>query len=461
MTERVLDNHPRRLELTDELHARPFMPMPCPGRSLTIAFKEESNAQERDPDGDRAHLRAFIDRHAGEQAVAYPAPGANHLLADLGAFSMKWERHTEFVSYTLVEAGARDDVFSGSLMEHVPEDWLAAAPGRVVAAVEIEVLRAADLDAAVAMVNGPLGNVFGRESLVAARIMDNGALAVGDFRIHSGGFSRFAVIVHDEVGSRRIGRALQRLVEIENYRILSMLALPIARRISARLNEIDRELSALIAAVADREVQRSEKAILDDLTALSAEIEAMSASTAFRFGAARAYKSIVQERIAMLREDRLIGRQLFSEFMLRRYEPAMRTCKAAADRLSGLATRAARIASLLRTRVDVALEAQNQEVLRSMNERAYMQLRLQETVEGLSVVAISYYAVSLVGVILAPLGALAGLDKASLVAIVAVPVVLGVAWMVRRTRERITRAKAEEDAAKAGDDGAKPGSDTP
>lgn len=436
MTERALDHHPKRFAMTNELHARPFMPVQAPGRALVMAFKQERRAQERDPARDRAHLIEFIERHGGP----HPAPGASHYLGTFGRFAMKWERHTEFVSYTLVEAGAGEALFDGTLADHLPAEWLAAAPGRVVAAAEIEVMRVDGIEEAEAALTGALQREFSAESLAAARTLDDQALAVGDFRIHEGGFSRFALIVYGQVGERRTGRALQRLVEIENYRSLAMLALPIARQTAARLNEIDRELSDLIATVADRDAPAAEQEILDALTALSAEIEAMAAATAFRFGAARAYEAIVHERIAMMREGRLLGRQLFSEFMLRRFDPAMRTCRATEQRLTDLATRAGRIADLLRTRVDVQLQAQNQDLLTSMDRRAALQLRLQQTVEGLSVVAISYYAVSLAGYLVAPLTKVLPLSKEVLLAAIALPIVGGVALFVRRIRRGVEKA---------------------
>ena len=137
---------------------------------------------------------------------------------------------------------------------------------------------------------------------------------------------------------------------------------------------------------------------------MAAEIEHLASTSAFRFGAAGAYEAIVNQRIQVLREERIGGRQLFGEFMIRRFDPAMRTCRSAKERLDELSARAERAANLLRTRVDVANQAQNVEVLRAMDRRAAMQLRLQETVEGLSVVAISYYAVNLAGTALGPLG---------------------------------------------------------
>jgi len=267
------------------------------------------------------------------------------------------------------------------------------------------------------------------------------ALAVGDFRIHEGGSVRFAIIVHGPAGPSRIGRAVQRLIEIETYRTLAMLALPVARDTGQRLNQIERELGQLAGQAASDDDPPPEAVLLGRLTALSAGIEALAAAAAFRFGAGRAYEAIVAQRIGMLREERLTGRQLFAEFMVRRFDPAMRTCHATERRLAELATRASRIAELLRTRVNVAVEAQNQELLESMNRRAALQLRLQQMVEGLSVVAISYYAVSLAGYLLAPLAPVlatrAGFDKSVLTALTVIPVVGLVWWSIRRLRKRI------------------------
>jgi uncharacterized membrane-anchored protein len=125
--------------------------------------------------------------------------------------------------------------------------------------------------------------------------------------------------------------------------------------------------------------------------------------------------------------------------MMRRFDPAMRTCRSAQARLADLSARAERAANLLRTRVDVANQQQNVEVLKAMDRRAALQLRLQETVEGLSVVAISYYAVNLAAGVLAPVAEPAGLDKTELLALLTIPVVVVVWFMVRRIRARLAR----------------------
>ena len=433
MTVESIGNHPQRLALTNELHARPFQPMQAPGRALHLALKPPANAAERDPQADRDHLLLLLDRHG----APHPAPGASHHTAELGRIRLKWERHTEFVSYTLTEDAAGDPLFSPGLMQHFPENWIAEAPGKVVAAIQLELLQATDREAANGLMRQRLAREFQSESTAAAWVLDGNALIVGDFRIHEGGFSRFAFVLCGEAGPRRIGRVCQRLIEIEVYRTLAMLALPIARAMTARLNEIERAIGELIAEVASDDTKAQESAILAALTRHSAEIEKLAAESAFRFGAGRAYDAIVRERIEMLGEERVAGRQQFREFMLRRFDPAMRTVYAAERRLGELAVRASRVGEMLRTRVNVALEAQNQRLLASMDARAGVQLRLQQTVEGLSVVAISYYAVALAAYLLTPIALAVSVKKEILTALIAVPVIAGVWWFIRRIRRRI------------------------
>ncbi|MEM1298151.1 MAG: DUF3422 domain-containing protein [Pseudomonadota bacterium] len=430
----VFDEHPERLSVTNELHARPFQPMRAPGRALQLAFKQPS-AAERDPERDREHLTALLDRFG----VAHPAPGANHHTVDIGRFVLKWERHTEFVSYTLYEQGETDRMFQAGLADHLPQDWVASAPGKVIAAIQCEFIMSDGREDALEMMRGPLAPEFSAESLAVAWVVNKCVLALGDFRIHEGGYSRFALIICGNVGPRRIGRVCQRLMEIEVYRTLSMLALPVARKTAGRLTEIERDLTAMVSDVASQNGGGSDEEILASLTQLSADIEALKANTAFRFGAGGAYEALVNERIDMLHEERVEGRQQLREFMLRRYQPAMRTVHAAERRLQDISLRASRMAQLLRTRVNVALEAQNQDLLESMNARADMQLRLQRTVEGLSVVAISYYAVSLAGYLLYPLSDVIGLSEGEITAVATIPIVLGVWWFVRRIRAKLEK----------------------
>jgi uncharacterized membrane-anchored protein len=204
---------------------------------------------------------------------------------------------------------------------------------------------------------------------------------------------------------------------------------------SARLNEIDPKLSALVSGLDS--AGQSPEATLHELLAISAELESQAVQVSFRFGATAAYEAIVNQRIEVLREIRIQGRQTFGEFMMRRYDPAMRTVKSAEARLRSMAERAQRAAELLRTRVDVERSAQNQKLLESMDKRADLQLRLQRTVEGLSVVAISYYAVNLATYALYPFAERLSISKGVATA-VATPVVILLVWAaVRRIRRQM------------------------
>ena len=187
-------------------------------------------------------------------------------------------------------------------------------------------------------------------------------------------------------------------------------------------------------------MKQMSRQLLDRLTLLHADVVREHTDSQFRFSAARAYAGLVALRISELRENRIEGLQMFAEFTERRLSPAMRTCEAVSSRLSDTSERVARATQLLSTRVDISRERQNQELLESMNNRARLQLRLQETVEGLSIAAITYYIVGLVGY--AAKGArAAGVLPTSpdVITALAIPIVLlVVALGVRRVRKSVT-----------------------
>ena len=421
-----LEDHPLRYDLAGELHARPFPTVWAPSHAAFLAIKQPQDAASRDRAQDVAHLTALLDRHG----APHPRPGATHWMGEIGRHRLKWESHTEFVTYTLLSEGVSERQFDPRTFEAFPNDWLARAPGVRVTSVLVRVEPAPE----EAEIVRRLGEWFVPESLAVSRVQGGCATVAGDFRIDAGGHVRFAVFVAEGTGERRVGRIVQRLCEVEVYKSLSMLGLARVRSMGAEMAAIDGELTALVDEMAG-EASRSDET-LRSLLGIASRLEAMLARSSFRFGATRAYGALVRQRIEVLREERLGGRQTFAEFMTRRFEPSMRTVEAAERRLEAMAERGMRAAELLRTRVDVRRSAQNQALLESMDRRADAQLRLQTTVEGLSVVAISYYAVSLALYLLAPL-AEETVSEAWLAALVTPPVILGVWWMVRRIRRRL------------------------
>jgi uncharacterized membrane-anchored protein len=422
-----MKDHPLRQALADELHARPFPAMAAPSTVIFLALKlpgPDAKGERPDP---LAHLGALLDRHGAER----PPPGATHHSGRIGRHTLKWELHTEFVTYTAHCDGLSDPVFDPTGFDVFPAEWLAAAPGPRITSLSIAVGARPD----PARIETLLNDWFVADSVAASRILDDNAVIASDFRIDPGGHIRFAIFVSPGTGQRRIGRIVQRLCEIETYKAMSMLGYFRARAVAAQIGRLESRLSTLMVEMTGDQTAADET--LHRLLEISAELELLATSRAFRFAATGAYEAIVTQRIAVLREDRFEGRQTFDEFMTRRYDPSMRTVQATEARLRTLANRAMRAGDLLRTRVDVRRSEQNRALLASMDRRADLALRLQHTVEGLSVVAISYYAVSLAGYALYPLAEVTGIGKGMLTAAITVPVVALVWWSVRRVRRRL------------------------
>ncbi|WP_400082326.1 DUF3422 family protein [Yoonia sp. R78084] len=420
-------DHPLRYAMANELHARPFPAVGAPSRAAFLAIKPASNAAGRDRGADRTHLIDLLDRFGAQ----HPQPDATHYFGKIGRHHLKWESHTEFVTYTIFGEGVADQPFDAATFSIFPQDWLEAAPGvRVTSAlIRIEV---ADGDDGIIE---KARDWFVPESLAISRVIENDLVVAGDFRIDHAGHTRFAVFARPHVGNRRVGRVVQRLCEIETYKSMSMLGLSRARELGPRMAAFDEKLTGLLEDMRGSEGDPAK--VLQSLLEVSAEIENTIAQTSFRFGATVAYEKIVNQRIEVLRETRFEGRQTFSEFMMRRFDPAMRTVNSTKERLNAMSDRALRAGDLLRTRVDVERSAQNQELLTSMDKRADLQLRLQRTVEGLSVVAISYYAVNLVLYVIAPISEPLGIGKV-LMAALATPVVLLFVWlMINRIRKHM------------------------
>ena len=422
-----IEDHQLRYKLTNELHARPFPSLEVPCTAVFLAVKQPFNAVGRDRTKDLEHLCQLLDRHG----VAHPQPGATHYSGKIGRHLLKWEQHTEFVTYTVFSNGLSARPFDPAEFEVFPQDWLADMPGvRITSAL----IRIGEMPAREVLREN-LNDWFVPESLAASSVLDGAAVIATDFRISPAGHMRMAGFIQPGTGARRVGRIVQRLCEIETYKAMSMLGFSRSRGMAAGLGVQDKSLTQLMGNI--RAEDEAPEETLDKLLQVSAELENMIAESAFRFGATGAYEAIVHQRIEVLREERVDGRQTFREFMMRRYDPAMRTVTSTQTRLHELSERAARAGNLLRTKVDVARSAQNQALLESMDRRADLALRLQETVEGLSVVAISYYALSLAAYLAYPVAGWIGLSKGELTAVLVLPVVLAVWAMVRRIKRKM------------------------
>jgi uncharacterized membrane-anchored protein len=421
-------SHPLRRELNDEVHARPPEALSPPCRISHFALIPPPGAPHE-------QTLAAVQDLAARVGAQPPPAGSSHLSADFGAFRLKWERHTEFSRFMIIAPGASEDPFGDPALGLLPADWVSALPGQVIAAQHVALLPdpGGPVDIAALSVRHFAGN-----HLLGADVSGGRAVAITDFRIREDGFSRILVLDRG-TGERQAGRIVQRLLEVDTYRVMALLAFPLARELSPRLAAHERELAAVADALVDCG-ENDEPVLLDRLTRLAAEIESGAPRNRYRFSAAAAYYEIVQQRIEDLREGRIEGLQTVREFTERRLAPAMNTCLAMAQRQEMLSQRVARATQLLSTRVDLTRERQNQSLLASMDRRARQQLRLQQTVEGLSVAAITYYVVGLIGYAAKALSdPRLPLSDAAVTGI-AVPLVAAlVFWATRRVRRRMER----------------------
>lgn len=417
-------NHPQRLLLASEVHARPFVSVGVPARASHLAVYVGH-------DSSRAHrlIAAFCERFG----VAPPGEGAQHFIHDFGHVSLKWERHTEFCTFLFVEDGLPEgDPFGQPAIRHAPNDWLELLGGTVLVACHVAVERGDPMNLGSAR----LKTLFPQPPLVGSHVLAGGEVWT-DFQVGPDGYSRFLL---RDVGlaETQAGRLVQRLCEIETYRMTALLALPVARESTQALGGMEDELTELSGGMVQPDRPLTDAQLLSRLSSLAARVEAMSLRTNYRFSAGQAYYRLVKARIADLREVRIEGVPTIGEFMERRLAPAMDTCVSAAQRQETLAAKVGRTNDLLRTGVSLAQEQANQHILEQMNRNAQLQLRLQHAVEGLSVVAITYYVLGLVGYVLkAGKGVGLPLNVDATLGLL-VPVACGLTWFgIRRLRSRI------------------------
>jgi len=387
-------NHPLRVPLSAEVHSRPFLQLQAPETLTHFAlYVPQGQPSQKAHRAEQHRILEALCVHFGATA---PNAQARYFFHDFGPFRLKWECHTEFATYTFVERAQEQQgwqaAFEQPPLQHVPQEWLASLHGKIIVASHVA-LRSDALDG-----DGfDIRELFHGKSLVGSDVGGGGQLWT-DFLIQPDGFNRFVV---RDMGLREFqpGRLVGRLLEIETYRMMALLGLPQAEATQPELNGIENELAQLTAALVQggEDGAGEEQALLHQITSLAARLEKLSVSNSYRFAASQAYFSLVQSRIQELREVRIEGMPTLAEFMGRRLAPAMHTCASVAERQEALAKRIARSNDLLRTRVGIEQEGQNRKILQSLDARAAQQLHLQQAVEGLSVVAISYYTLGLVG----------------------------------------------------------------
>ena len=379
---------PLRTELHNEVHARPSARVRLPALIVYVAVLNEGVSRE----AELAHLRLL----PGQQGLAMAQLAGNFQRLRFDGFTVKWERHTEFTRYSIVQPlperallGASEPEMMSALV--VDAGWLCSIPGRTVAAIKLAMVHGDLADASALLAQAQ--HWFGGRNLSASQLGRGHSWALTDFRLAASGFERMLVIAPLEMSQTRAGRISQRLLEMETYRLMALRGLPVAKALGPMLLQAEGALANMTARLESKST--SDQELLDTLVSLAARVERATAENIYRFSATRAYHALVSQRIEELREEVIPGTQTLGEFMQRRLSPAMATVDATAQRLASLSERVSRTSALLRTRVDIATEGQNQQLLAKLTRGQELQLRLQSTVEGLSIAAISYYVISL------------------------------------------------------------------
>lgn len=407
--------HPQRARLHNELHARPSIYFEEPAHLHHYAFL--------DGDGIAADILGRVAEVVGRT----PDIEAAQEILDLGDQTLKWERHTEFFTLTLLVPKPAQG-----------ESW--PSPPPLLAEIAAEHSRTL-INASLILVEaetawGGDAEAYGFRDPAGSSVGDGDATVWSDFRLTAAGVNRL-LLVNRGLNAFRLGRMTRRLLEIETYRMMASLALPVAKEMSLELRDHELELGELSERNTEDE-EASSRPLLAAISALSARLERSGARSRQRFSATEAYARIVFNRIEELREERLGDRPRLGTFILRRFRPTVHYCAAINQRQESLAESVARLNDLLRTRAQVEIEEQNSEILQSLNERTSSQLKIQKAVEGLSIIVISYYLFSLFKLGLQSLGALGVAIEPSVAAAVLGPLGLGIigllAWRIQRVK---------------------------
>jgi len=369
-----------RNSLYEELHTRPSPKIQTPCYISHLALIRDTDEVESEHD--------LVSMLCQRFSVNPPSPDASCFYQRFGGFEFRWERHTEFSTYTFIRPDDGKNVPDFAL-SFIPKDWLNQLPGKLVVAVNL-------LAKDIALEASDINHFFEGQRPVGSEVANGKAQVQTSFRLHSDGFGRFYVL-NNGLNASQSGRLVQRLLELETYRLMALMGLPVARSLVSEVSSMESQLAVLNQRIAEIQGDEDERNLLRQLSLIAAKIEQYRSDTNYRFSATNAYHELVGKRLEQVFEQRISGMQTMRQFLERRLTPGIRTCDSVRDRLEDLSRRIHRTTSLLRTRVEVSIESQNQKLLASMDKRSKMQLRLQQTVEGFSVVAIAYYLLSLLG----------------------------------------------------------------
>ena len=428
------------LSFKDELHARPYIKLGNNLRTFHFAFLI------RDNDEIKAwkHLNKYL---ISEGFQELPKEHHKYWVAENKNLIIRYECHTEFISLTLIypntillQKKKISNLFDEKFLSKLPLKFLQNFPGQHFLSTWIEM---ASSDFNYQPID--LEKFFFHDNFAGSNVAEDGANVFISFKTDSSNFIgsgfRRVFIQNKNLRTRRTGRLLQRIVELETYQVLSLLGLSQVRKETSNLSYLEKKITEITKSVSSKakknlinksKINQNYQNDLNELSYVVAKIEEIASSTNYRLSATSAYYKLVEQRIIDLREERLESFQTHNEFLSRRLQPAIRTCEAFSRRLESLAVRAQRADNLVRTQIEMSIQIQNKNLLESMDLRARAQLRLQETVESLSIVAITYYVVGLLSTLVEPIDFDKIFISKSLFLSLSVPIILIFIWYIAK-----------------------------
>ncbi|MGS2722502.1 DUF3422 family protein [Porticoccus sp. GXU_MW_L64] len=415
-----INEHQLRHVLSEELHARNYPVLTGPFRAyhmLMLVTEAEREQEYR-------HVAELCRLHRQTP----PGRDEKHFSLQLEDAVLRWERHTEFSTYTLYVSGPFGDPFLDIPPSQLPSDWAGKLPGLLLRSMKLAVLEKGE-----ALDEQSLQAYFDLDHCACSELLDGAARVWTNFRIHEDGCGH--LLVEDcSLDRSSTGLLAQQLLEMGNYRKLALLGLPLAQSTAPKLNRLDEGLTEIMAAL--KRGDKDEEQLLDRLSDMSFEMEHISSQINYRLGATDAYYHLAMDRLQQLREQRHGNRMTLEDITGRRVTPAFRTCEAVRLRHQDLSARLTRVYDLLRTRINVNMERQSRDLLESMDKRVSLQLKLQQVVEGLSVVVISYYFLSLLFDEMDALHSAGLIGNPTGIRAASIPLVMLLVWWVRRRMQK-------------------------
>ena len=370
-----MHHHSLRDQIVAEVHARPFQKLSAP-----LALSHQAILY------DGATVEA-VNQQVRQLASAWHLPLPDNtdgfFFTRSEHLALRFEPHSEFYSLTLYALNTLEP----------PRRWdeeHEQLPGAYLCGVEVicQPSPEGDLEAL-------LEQHFGDFQVSGSSVMGGAGKVFTDFRERPDcHMSRVLVLQQPKMIDYRCGRLLQRVCEIETYRHMALLGLPMSHEVMPEVIQLDQTLAETVASIAEARQEPAE--LVHQLMQQAARVEELSARSANRLAASEAYFALLYSRIEELREERLEGIQTFEQFMDRRLDPARRTCQTTGERVERLSKRIARSTDLIRSQVDLSIEGQNRDLLEGLNRRAKRQIRMQAKLESFTVIVVTYYAFDLI-----------------------------------------------------------------